>query len=133
MSTPDGSTVRHDVIGPATWTKGATTAAPPTSLMTVTTSTSSVHVDVERAACINECQGLPVDVVTMPILTWLSPKSGPRTVRCVSNSTEDVKCGHEAKLPIFITYNRVPLEYAKLLVPGNSRIATRTGSSSRNR
>jgi hypothetical protein len=62
----------------------ATTARLPTTLVISTTSTSNVPPASTSAK-------VYPDVVTMPILTWVSSKSGTLTVRCVSNSTEDTK------------------------------------------
>lgn len=65
---------------------GESSSAPPPPPTTLVTSTST-------SAAPPAATSVKVypDVVTMPILTWVSSQSGTLTVRCVSNSTDDAK------------------------------------------
>jgi hypothetical protein len=68
--------------------ESSSTAPQPTTLLTTTSTSTSTTSSAPPAA--TSVKVYP-DVVTMPILTWVSSQSGTLTVRCVSNSTDDTK------------------------------------------
>ncbi|KAB5522136.1 hypothetical protein GE09DRAFT_501728 [Coniochaeta sp. 2T2.1] len=62
-----------------------TTSSVPTTLSTSTTSSSTPATSSAAPPAVNK------DLVTMPVLTWISSQSGTLTVRCISNSTDNAK------------------------------------------
>jgi hypothetical protein len=78
---------------PAPTDESSATAAPPSSSLAATGTGGGFITSTTSATSAPATSSAPPvkykDVVTMPVLTWISSQSGTLTVRCVSNSTDD--------------------------------------------